>query len=549
MAEAKPVNIMYQNLISDIDSGRVKIPQFQREYVWSKEDAAKLIDSVLRGYPIGTFILWKTRDTLRSIRDIGGLKLKDAPEGDSVYYVLDGQQRITSLYAGIKGVSIKRENFKNKKVNIIEDFSQIYINLTAEENDEQIVVTNIDMLNEMQYISLKELLDANFTQIFRKFNHDELINQIETYRTKIQNYQFSVVELTNAPIEVATEVFTRLNTGGKTLTVFEIMSAKMYDEENSFDLAEKHDEFLADLETNRFGAISNTVVLQLISLILNKDCAKKSILSTNKVDFIEIWDKTIDATKSTIDYFRTFYRIPVSGLLPYDSLLVPFAYFFYFNNSKKPDDFQRKWLQDYFWRCCLSSRFSSGVESKMAQDIKKIESILSKEEPEQLEGIDVSLSSLEQNGRFTVGRAYIKALICILAYHEPKSFDDGAKVMLDNDHLKMSTSKNYHHFFPRAYLSKKKIDEDKINHIANITLVDDFLNKQKIRDKAPSVYMKEYVAGNGNIVKTMKSHLIDDLDSWGIWTDEYETFFDKRLAAIQKELKERLIINQYDRVE
>ena len=75
------------------------------------------------------------------------------------------------------------------------------------------------------------------------------------------------------------------------------------------------------------------------------------------------------------------------------------------------------------------------------------------------------------------------------------------------------------------------------------------MNKQKIRDKAPSVYMKEYVAGNGNIVKTMKSHLIDDLDSWGIWTDEYETFFDKRLAAIQKELKERLIINQYDRVE
>ena len=87
------------------------------------------------------------------------------------------------------------------------------------------------------------------------------------------------------------------------------------------------------------------------------------------------------------------------------------------------------------------------MESKVAQDIKKIESILSKEEPEQLGGIDVSLSSLEQNGRFTVGRAYIKALICILSYHEPKSFDDGAKVILDNDHLKMSTSKNYHHFF------------------------------------------------------------------------------------------------------
>ncbi|SFE59196.1 DUF262 domain-containing protein [Trichococcus pasteurii] len=549
MAEAKPDNIKYVNLLSDIDSGRVKIPQFQREYVWSKEDAAKLIDSVLRGYPIGTFILWKTRDTLRSVRDIGGLKLKDAPEGDSVYYVLDGQQRITSLYAGIKGVVVKRENFKNKKVNIIEDFSRIYIDLTAEENDEQIVVTDVENLNETQYISLKELLDMDLLKIVTKYNDNEIINQIGLYRTKIQNYQFSIVELTDAPIEVATEVFTRLNTGGKTLTVFEIMSAKMYNEKLGFDLAEKHDAFLEELETKRFGAISNTVMLQLISLILNKDCIKKSILSTNRTEFIAIWDKAVDATRDAIDYFRTFYRIPVSGLLPYDSLLVPFAYFFCFNNSKKPDDFQRKWLQDYFWRCCLTSRFSSGVESKMAQDIKKIESILSKEEPEQLGGIDVSLSALEQNGKFTVGRAYIKALICILSYHDPKSFDDGSKVILDNDYLKMSTSKNYHHFFPRAYLSKKKIDEDKINHIANITLVDDFLNKQKIRDKAPSVYMKDYVAGNENIVKTMKSHLINDLDTWGIWTDEYDIFFNKRLAAIQKELKERLIINQYDRVE
>jgi len=176
MAEAKPDFIKYENLLSDIDSGRVKIPQFQREYVWSKEDAAKLIDSVLRGYPIGTFILWKTRDTLRSIRDIGGLKLKDAPLDDSIYYVLDGQQRITSLYAGIKGVSIKRENFKSKKLDIIEDFSQIYIDLTAEENDEQIVVTEVENLSEIQYISLNELLEGDLIRLVNKFKDSELIN-------------------------------------------------------------------------------------------------------------------------------------------------------------------------------------------------------------------------------------------------------------------------------------------------------------------------------------------------------------------------------------
>lgn len=547
MANVKPDNLKYDTLLSDIESGRVKIPQFQREYVWKKDDAAKLIDSVLRGYPIGTFILWKTRDKLRSIRNIGGIKLNDTPDGDSIYYVLDGQQRITSLYAGIKGVTINRENASSKKVDIKEDFSEIYIDLTAQDNDEQIVTTNIEGLNNKQYISLSELLGSELFHFYTKYKEENIIKKIDNYRKRIQNYQFSVVELTNAPIEVATEVFTRLNTGGKMLTVFEIMSAKMYDEQMKFDLAEEYDQFINELEKNRYGTISNSVILQLISLILIKDCKKKSILSLNKYEFIAIWEEAINAIRYAIDHFRTFYRIPVSGLIPYDSLIIPFAFFFYNNKGIKPDDFQRKWLQDYFWRACLSSRFSSGVEGKLAQDIRKIEDILNYEIPDQERNIDISIETLKQNGYFSVGRAYIKSLICILSYFEPRSFDDDGKVILDNNYLKMSTSKNYHHFFPKAYLKKKKIADEKINHIANITLVDDFLNKRKIRDKAPSIYMSNFAKENPNLSKTMKTHLITDLNRFGVWIDDYDLFFEERLKEIREELKKRLILNQNDR--
>lgn len=75
MNQPKPHSINFKTLVSDIEQGRIKIPQFQREFVWSKESSAKLIDSILKGYPIGTFILWKTQERLRSVRNIGGLEI------------------------------------------------------------------------------------------------------------------------------------------------------------------------------------------------------------------------------------------------------------------------------------------------------------------------------------------------------------------------------------------------------------------------------------------------------------------------------------------
>ena len=87
----------FSTLFSDIEKGIIKVPQFQRDFVWSREKSAKLIDSVIKGYPIGTFIIWKTKETLRTVRNIGGIEFPETPKGDFVEYVLDGQQRITSI--------------------------------------------------------------------------------------------------------------------------------------------------------------------------------------------------------------------------------------------------------------------------------------------------------------------------------------------------------------------------------------------------------------------------------------------------------------------
>ena len=128
----------------------------------------------------------------------------------------------------------------------------------------------------------------------------------------------------------------------------------------------------------------------------------------------------MEAIETTVEYFRNYYRIPVSQLLPYNALIVPFSYFFY-KHKDKPTGKKQKYLQDFFWRSSLSGRYSSAVESKLAQDIKRIDEILNDNLPKYDWSVDISPEFIKNNGWFSAGRSYIKALLCIYAYHQPKS--------------------------------------------------------------------------------------------------------------------------------
>lgn len=114
------------------------------------------------------------------------------------------------------------------------------------------------------------------------------------------------------------------------------MSAKTYDQDQHFDMERKWQELIKELSERKYDTISSSIILSVLSLILskNKECKRKVILQLDKQSIIGIWDEVVSALKESIDYFRSVYRIPVSTLLPYDSLLVPFAYFFYYQKQK-----------------------------------------------------------------------------------------------------------------------------------------------------------------------------------------------------------------------
>lgn len=533
--QPKPDSKKYTDLISEIQKGQIKIPKFQRDFVWSIDKTAKLLDSILKGYPIGTFILWETNERLNDIKNIGNLELPPVPDDIKVQYVLDGQQRITSLYAAFLGAKIQKEGEKK-----ITNYAEIFVDLDGDvnDNDEQLIKSEKP---ETSFITLNEVLNFNdnLLEIKEKYT-DEQFKQIHQYSQTFSTYDFSTIVLRKEDIDSAIEVFTRINTGGQTLTLFEIMSAKTYDEEQGFDMQDRFQNLLKELEISKYNTISSSVILNILGLVLskNKECKRKVILQLDKQEIINVWDEVISSLKESIDYFRSVYRIPVSTLLPYDSLLVPFSYFFYYQ-KEKPKGNQIKYLEEFFWRMSLSFRYSSSSESKLAQDIKRIDLILKGERPNYDE-VKVYLSSpkdlIETN--FSAGNSYCKAVLCLLAYYEPKDFQDNGKVILDNSWLKMANSKNYHHFFPKAYLRKKGIGNE--NSLVNITLVGADLNKRKIRAKAPSIYIQDFLDENEELSNSIKSHLIDDIEKFGIFSDDYSVFLEKRAKVIFTALQNRI---------
>src|SRR5262249_43289536 len=114
------------SLLSDVAKGNIKIPVFQREYVWTDEQIMSLLDSIYRGYPVGSLLLWATKERLKHERNVGGFQLPETPEDSPVNYVLDGQQRLTTLYGVINS------DAKTGDAELAERFSVAFVPATEE---------------------------------------------------------------------------------------------------------------------------------------------------------------------------------------------------------------------------------------------------------------------------------------------------------------------------------------------------------------------------------------------------------------------------------
>ena len=244
----KPTDYHIRAYLEDLTNKKYQIPTFQRNVVWEKASVKKLWDSIYRFYPIGSILIWKTGLRLQNHREIGGHVIAGENHRDSYLYILDGQQRTTSLLTSLYGGRIEGRG----------DFDPtLYFDLTVED-EEEIDDTSFrnrflfwDEINDRggqlsrntprtnKYnngliVKLRDVLE-NFGSIERilvegEYNdYDHPIRQrLRDIRDVLDKYRLSFIELKGIEVSEVCQIFERINQEGKPLDIFDIVVAKTF---------------------------------------------------------------------------------------------------------------------------------------------------------------------------------------------------------------------------------------------------------------------------------------------------------------------------------
>ena len=189
-------------IVHDIERGLLRLPPFQRDFVWERAKVVKLLDSIYHEFPIGTFFIWEADRKYNAFyRNIAELEIPDPEPHADVHYILDGQQRITSLFVTAKGLKINQTDYSQ----ICFDFDKERFLVRYKEGD--------------YYAPLKDILGENHLQVYNRLNDDRK-KTFEKCRRIFISYPLSVVSVREKDLGEAAVIFERINQGGKRLTLF-----------------------------------------------------------------------------------------------------------------------------------------------------------------------------------------------------------------------------------------------------------------------------------------------------------------------------------------
>lgn len=525
MPEASKIEVKHSNLndiIYEMSKGILRIPRFQRDYVWERTRVAKLFDSIYREFPIGSFFLWITPQEFRKLyKDVKELGLPEADEYQPIKMILDGQQRITSLYVTARGLELSFNSGRPK------DYKKICFDLDKEEF--LVVKRNED---KERIISVWRFFDTD--------DKDEVYDKLSPERRRIfkkcqrilTNYPMSVVEVKDVHLEEAIRIFERINQGGKRLGLFDLVVANTWS--NDFDLKEKVRELNDKLEDKGFGRISEEVVAQLLSLLIRGQATRAFQFQLTNEEIKNSWSETEQAIEGAIDYLRNNFGVKIYEFIPYPSMIAMVSYLFAKSSDRSLSPAQSEFVKKWFWRSAFSQRYSASTLTIIGNDIHEyFDKILAGESMELNIPVNLTQENIEKILIYT--RSAIKnAIFCILSLSSPKHFKDNSVITLDRTLCSEFNNHEKHHVFPKAFLSKNHIGRKHL--LLNFAFIPSELNRE-IKKKSPSEYFSEYKETNRKFSETMKSHLIKDDSDAAIWKNDYDQFIKERGQLIFESIK------------
>ncbi|WHY72650.1 DUF262 domain-containing protein [Fictibacillus enclensis] len=560
------------DLLSSIKELRTQLPDFQRGWVWDDERIKNLLISISLSYPIGSVMMLQTGnpDVRFAPRPVEGITNSNQVEPERL--ILDGQQRLTSLFQSLilrkpvktrdsRGKEILRHYYididkiidpdidreeaiisvpEDKVVKgpgnvIIADYSDTSKECEAGMLPVSLILHPAELLAwQTQYFS-----DANKI-VERSFKWGKLLSEIFP---RFTNYQTPVIMLRkHTPKEAVCQVFENVNTGGVSLTVFELLTASFA--ADNFELRKNWESQKARLTNtgNVFNKIladiSSTDLLQAISLLTTYNrrkqkstsavsCKRRDILKLTLDDYVKWGDKVVDGLIEAAKFLQE-QHIFSSRDLPYGSQLIPLSAIFVELGNQANDLNVRNKLARWYWSGVLGELYGGGSETRFARDLPEvIEWINGGIEPSTIR--DANFAAERLYSLRTRNSAAYKGLHVLLMKAGGKDFISGVPIDIQTYY---GDQIDIHHIFPRAYCERNNIDKKLYDSIVNKTPLS-YRTNRIIGGNAPSAYLnkiqQQRQITESELNNILRTHLID-IDS--IRNDDFDKFFETRRAQL-----------------
>ena len=500
-----------KNLIDDIKKGEVKIPQFQRKFVWKEQQALDLLDSIVNNYPIGSLLLWRTQSKLATERNIGDFKLPATDDLTPTDYVLDGQQRITVIYSCL-GAPDGEKGFA-----VAYDLDKDSFGLMPDEHNPRMFPMR------WLYDTTKMLNFRTGLQSFPK--GDEYQETLDALISAFTNYKIPVVTLKELSLEEVCPIFERINSSGTKLSMYDLMVAATWSQ--SFDLNEEAGKITAALGPKGFGNVDPNTILKCLAAVHLGSIKKDDILALRSIDVANM-DALVETTRKAmlraVDLLSTEFKIYSWEFLPYEAFAIVLCYIFSRVGTLSSEKLVR--VRQWFWRASFNERYRVGGEGFVTRDLQLIQKFVVDEVGDATQFGTAPTANQLINAAFRFNNSRARAFILALAMRGPRNLTNGATIDTA-DALSTYNRKQFHHIYPRAHL-KRIEDPEEDNTIINICMLTASENNM-VSDRDPNEYLPEAIERLGNDASAvLKSNLIPTADELDYASATYTQFLNAR---------------------